>query len=72
MPRGKPLPQEIRDRILHLSSVEGWPTAEISATLGVSRQSAYDYGARGAGKEWNKVARWAIKNHRRLWEELQR
>lgn len=72
MPKGKSLTPQEREEILRLSEQERWPTQEIAETLGVSRQTAYDHGVRGPGKEWNKVARWAAKNHERLFEELKR
>ena len=50
-----------------------WPPGEISATLGINPSTVLAHtGPTKTGPEWNKVARWAAKNHQALWEELKR
>lgn len=58
---------------IHRLAAESVPPGEIAATVGVSYWTVNEHiGPTESGREWNKVARWAAKHHRALWEELQR
>lgn len=71
-PHGSLTPETVRE-IRRLSDEEGWPPGEIANHFGVSYDTIYAHlGKTPHGREWNKVARWAAKNHRALWEELKR
>jgi len=56
-------------RIRELSD-EGWPTGEISETLGLDYKLCSTHGNKHSGKEWNTVARWAARVHPELYREL--
>lgn len=67
------LPPEVIAEIHRRLEEDEWPPGEISATLGLNPSTVYGHlGATETGKQWNKVARWAAKNHQALWEELKR
>lgn len=63
--------EETLNRIRELSS-EGWPPGEIQAELGVSADVVRRYQTHPEnGQAWAAVARWASKNHPKLWMQIQ-
>lgn len=67
------LSPETIERIHYLIEVEQWPPAEVAATLGIHATTVHQHvGATQSGKDWNAVARWASRNHNKLWEELRK
>lgn len=68
-PNNKPddaLIAEMRKR-----SEEGWPPGEISRTLNVGLHSVRTWcDTKQNWRDWNAVARWAARHHRKLYEEL--
>lgn len=64
------LPDGMAEKIGELAA-EGWPVAEIAETLGVARTTVARHAPELKGsRDWNRIARWASKNHPKLWEEL--
>lgn len=71
-PHGSP-PQELIDEIIERATVDGWPRGEICDTLGLTRDQVRHWMPKTPhGRDWNKVARWAARHHRELYEELKK